>query len=85
MTELKYDKIWHQQYEKLVELKRKSGDCIVPQSNKEDKPLGVSICTQRRYHTKKKMRLIDRKELLDEMGFIWKVDTLAAHVRPILE
>jgi hypothetical protein len=34
------DKLWHQQYEKLVEFKRKTGHCIVPSKYKKDKSLG---------------------------------------------
>jgi nitrate reductase assembly molybdenum cofactor insertion protein NarJ len=64
------DKKWNMQYEKLVEFKRKKGHCIVPYMYKEDKSLGQWVLTQRRAHTKSKLRP-DRKELLDKIGFAW--------------
>jgi hypothetical protein len=66
------DKIWHTQYEKLVEFKRKNGNCLVPTKYKQDKSLGLWVCKQRTRHTTKTMRL-DRKELLDELGFAWSL------------
>jgi hypothetical protein len=72
------DKLWHQQYEKLVEFKRKTGHCKVPQTkHKDDKPLGGWVMNQRARHANNKM-LPDRKELLDELDFVWrKAVTLA--------
>jgi hypothetical protein len=67
------DKQWNTQYEKLVALKRKNGHCLVPAKYEEDMSLGVWVGTQRVAHTKKKLRL-DRKGLLDEIGFVWRVD-----------
>ena len=72
------DKKWHVQYEKLVEFERKYGHCIVPKEYKENKSLGNWwVNKQRRLHTNNKLRL-DRKELLDELGFVWKVDDYPA-------
>jgi uncharacterized protein YbgA (DUF1722 family) len=65
------DKLWHQQYEKIVEFKRKNGHCQVPHKYEQDKSLGHWVCTQRNYHTNDKIRL-DRKILLDDIGFVWK-------------
>jgi hypothetical protein len=67
------NKNWHQQYEKLVEFKRKQGNCVVPQKYEEDASLGTWVDNQRTAHTKNNMRL-DRKGLLDEIGFVWRVD-----------
>jgi hypothetical protein len=67
------DKLWHQQYEKLVEFKRKSGHCMVPFKYEQDKPLGRWVKTQRTFHENNKMRP-DREKLLDEIGFVWKDD-----------
>jgi uncharacterized protein YbgA (DUF1722 family) len=75
------DKIWHQHYEKLVEFKRKNGNCRVPQTNKKEASLGMWVKRQRSIHINEKMRL-DRKELLDEVEFIWKADTGAARYFP---
>jgi hypothetical protein len=63
-----YDKRWHHQYEKLVEFKRKHGNCLVPQGYKQDKSLAIWVNTQRC----KKIRQ-DRKGLLDDIEFVWKV------------
>jgi hypothetical protein len=68
---------WNKQYEKLVAFKRKNGHCIVPKRNKEDASLGAWVDNQRTAHTKNKIKP-DRKVLLDEIGFVWKVDTVAA-------
>ena len=70
-------KKWHQQYEKLVDFKRKNGHCYVTQRSKGDENFGCWISRQRCLLIKKKLRP-DRKELLDELGFIWKVDRIAA-------
>jgi hypothetical protein len=67
-----YDKIWHTQYEKLVEFKRKNGHCIVPQRYQEVVGLGIWVDRQRQSHCKNKLR-VDRKVLLDEIGFVWRV------------
>jgi hypothetical protein len=72
MTEL-YDKFWNKQYEKLVEFKRKHGNCNVPSWYQEDIPFGNWVDKQRQLHTKNIIRL-DRKVLLDELGFVWSVD-----------
>jgi hypothetical protein len=75
MTEVKTnrDKLWNLQYEKLVEFKRKNGDCLVPQGYKEDKTFGMWVNTQRKSHKTREMRQ-DRKDLLNELGFVWTVD-----------
>jgi hypothetical protein len=72
------DKLWHNQYEKLVELKRKRGHCVVPRrKNEEDKSLGYWVMNQRSYYKDDKLRL-HRKKLLDELGFVWKAATVRA-------
>jgi hypothetical protein len=68
----KSDKIWPQQYVKLVEFKRKNGHCLVPTRYQEDVSLGTWVNTQRQFRSKNKLRL-DRKLLLDELGFAWKL------------
>jgi hypothetical protein len=68
---------WNKQYEKLVAFKRKNGHCIVPKRNKEDASLGAWVGTQRGNHAKNKIKP-DRKVLLDEIGFVWKLGTVAA-------
>ena len=73
------DKKWLQQYEKLVELKRKNGHCILPFNDMEDKYLRSWVRMQRMNHTKKTMRE-DRNKLLDEIGFVWRVDGITCRV-----
>jgi hypothetical protein len=69
----KTDKKWHQQYEKLVEFQRNNGNCLVPQRNQGDVPFGKWVRYQRQRHCKNHLQL-DRKELLDKIGFAWRVD-----------
>jgi hypothetical protein len=66
------DKRWNKQYEKLVEFKRKHGNCLVPKMYQEDASLGPWVITQRHFHSKNIIR-VDRKELLDQLGFVWRV------------
>ena len=68
-----YDKKWHDQYEKLAEWQEKNGHCVVPQKYKEDRILGRWVDKQRALHTRKKL-LPHREELLNEIGFVWKVN-----------
>jgi hypothetical protein len=68
------DKLWHQHYEKLVDFKRKNGHCVVPFKYQEDKFLGQWVSHQRTFHKYNKLRL-DRKGILDEIGFVWKAYT----------
>jgi hypothetical protein len=69
-------KLWHQQYEKLLEYKRINGHCKVPKGYKDDKSLGLWVSTQRNRHADNRM-LPDRKELLDALEFVWKADNVA--------
>jgi hypothetical protein len=62
---------WNQQYEKLVEFKRRNGHCMVTRRYEQDNSLYNWVQSQRTYHINNKMRP-DRKELLDELEFLWK-------------
>jgi hypothetical protein len=64
--------LWHQQYEKLVQFKGENGHCMVPTTFQHNKSFGLWVMTQRSNHVHNKMRL-DRKRLLNEIGFVWKV------------
>jgi hypothetical protein len=68
------DKLWHQQYEKLVELKREKGHCLVPRKHDQHKSLEQWVRKQRYCYFHNKIRL-DREELLDEIEFVWKTGT----------
>jgi hypothetical protein len=63
---------WQGQYEKLVEFKRKNGDCLVPQKYEQDMSLGKWVNMQRHLHVTNTLRM-DRNELLEEVGFVWRV------------
>jgi hypothetical protein len=67
-----FDPQWHPQYQKLVEFKRENGNCLVPRSYQQDKSLGTWVDTQRTFHRKNTIRL-DRKDLLNKLGFVWSV------------
>ena len=67
---------WNQQYEKLVELKQKNGHCIVPIRYEQDMSFGRWVNAQRKFHANNKMQP-NRKKLLDALGFIWKVNSMA--------
>jgi hypothetical protein len=69
---LELDRKWNIQYEKMVEFKRKNGHC--PLVYEKDYSFKLWVATQRVYYAKNKMRS-DRKALLDELGFIWRVET----------
>jgi hypothetical protein len=71
MTEISTKK-WNKQYEKLAEFKRKNGHCLVPSTYQEDMALENWVNAQQRSHSNNKLRL-DRKVLLDELGFAWKL------------
>jgi hypothetical protein len=66
------DKQWNKQYEKLVDFKRKNGNCLVTQRYQEDATLGSWVHRQRVGHANNTIRP-ERKDLLDELGFAWKV------------
>jgi hypothetical protein len=69
-----FDKQWHLQCEKLVYFQRKNGHCTVPQGYEQDKALANWVDMWRTCHKQSKLRQ-DRKEILDELGFVWSVDS----------
>ena len=70
---IELDKIWHLQYGKLLEFKRQNGHSVVPQVYEQDKAFGRWVNTQRTFHRNSRLQQ-GRKELLDEIEFVWKVD-----------
>jgi hypothetical protein len=73
MTEFVDKQLWNKQYEKLVEFKRKHGNCLVTSRYQEDASLGWWVSHQRQHHRKNTLQL-HRKNLLDKLGFVWRVD-----------
>jgi hypothetical protein len=63
--------LWNKHYDVLAKFKRKHGHCLVPQRYEEDTFLGAWVSRQRELHCKSKLR-VDRKALLDEIGFAWR-------------
>jgi hypothetical protein len=82
-TTIDEDDKWRQQYEKLLNFKRKNGHCRVPKGDTEDKSLANWLRTQRGKNTSNNMRL-DRNELLDALGFVWRVVPTAASARSFI-
>jgi hypothetical protein len=60
-----------------VELKRKYGDYAVPVNYERDTHTWQWAAKQRHFHNNNKIRL-DRKGLLDKIGFVWNVEDHAA-------
>jgi hypothetical protein len=72
----KHDKKWNRHCEQLVEFKGEKGNCLVPQKNKDDNSLGIWVRTQRTTYNNNSVRP-DRKRILDEIGFVWTVESAA--------
>lgn len=64
------DDRWFEMLEQLSEYKNKYGNCNVSQLNKDYKKLGRWVNDQRLNYSRGKL-LEHRKELLEELGFIW--------------
>jgi hypothetical protein len=64
------ESLWNKQYEQLVKFKKQNGHCMVPGKYKENKSLGNWVQTQRNYQ-KQNIIPIDRKRILDKIGFAW--------------
>jgi hypothetical protein len=69
----KVDEKWHQQYLRLIGFHKQHGHCIVPNSYDKDKSLGEWVGKQRQIYSTSIMP-DDRKQLLEELRFVWKVD-----------
>jgi hypothetical protein len=66
------DPQWNKKYQTLVEFKSKNGHCLVPNMYQEDMSLGKWAANQRQLDLNNKLGL-DRKGLLDDIGFVWSV------------
>ncbi|RDC63410.1 helicase associated domain-containing protein [Adhaeribacter pallidiroseus] len=69
------DQRWEQMYQKLQEFKATYGHCQVPQHWEKDLILANWVRVQRRMKAKKKLRA-ERENQLNEVGFIWHIQTL---------
>ena len=61
---------WEDMFAKLVEFKGSRGHCNVPQNWREDRRLGKWVNTQRTRNKRGKLRP-QRKQQLDQLGFVW--------------
>jgi hypothetical protein len=61
------------QYNKLVQFKQTYGDCLVPRGYKKDKSLSFWVKNQRKRLGNDIIRQ-DRKDLLDQLGFVWRTE-----------
>ncbi|MBC7383474.1 MAG: Helicase associated domain protein [Bacteroidia bacterium] len=62
---------WEVMFQRLVEYKKRLGNCMVPYGFKEDKTLAIWVTNQR---SNCFIMPIERKAKLDMLGFIWNAD-----------
>jgi hypothetical protein len=67
------DEKWSVKYDALVEFRKEHGHCLVLQAYEKDKSLGQWVSHQRAINKEGNMRS-DRKQLLEDIEFVWKVD-----------
>jgi hypothetical protein len=67
------DEKWFEKYSKLADFSKEHGHCMVPASYEKDKSLGNWVLNQRSNYAGEILPQ-NRKELLDELGFVWRVD-----------
>lgn len=70
------DEIWKDMYDRLKEFRAQFGHCIVPRSF-PDSALQYWVLTQRQQYRLHSIRP-ERKKLLDDIDFVWKVDVYDA-------
>lgn len=70
------DAIWKEMYDRLKEFRDAVGHCIVPRSY-PDQSLQNWVLNQRRQYRLDSIRP-ERKKLLDEIDFVWRVDVYDA-------
>ena len=59
-------------YNKLLEYKKASSDCLVPNQYASDPKLGRWVADQRQFYKKKKLSK-QREQMLVKAGFVWDV------------
>ncbi len=78
-----HEAVWHQHYANLLQYKEEHGNCLVPQNYLENKKLGLWVMQQRRQYSLlqqcKNSSLSGKRgdyrlRLLDEAGFVWRLD-----------
>jgi Helicase associated domain len=71
----KYEELWEERYQELIEFKKVHGHTKVPRNNTQKKGLRVWVYNQRTKNSQGILRM-DRKEKLDNIGFIWDFETI---------
>jgi hypothetical protein len=66
---------WERMFDRLVEFKKLRGHCNVPQKGGGDKRLGKWVNTQRTHYKRGKLKS-ERKEQLEQIGFLWNTKAL---------
>lgn len=66
------EKSWNKMFVKLIEYKKKQGDCAVPTDYPQDQALSDWVANQRHRNRKGKLSA-DRFKKLEEIGFNWSV------------
>ena len=74
-TAISRDHRWEQMFLKLKDFYSAFGHCLVPQRWAMDRQLALWVSTQRREHSRNKLRE-DRERKLRELGFVWSVKTI---------
>lgn len=68
-----YEEKWQEKYNKLVVFYQENGHCLVPHYYEQDPSLGMWVRFQRKLN-KDGVLQAHRKELLSNLGFVWKCD-----------
>ena len=76
---MQQERAWNDRYDELDVYKNKHGNCLVPQRYSKNKALGRWVNKQRtqyrlRREGKQTPLTEDRIKLLDEVGFVWRVN-----------
>ena len=74
----KYEIIWEQRYQELIDYKQEHGDCKVPINYSSNPKLAHWVSNQRKHYNllqkgKKSFLSQKRLELLNKIDFVWKV------------
>ena len=83
---------WKARYEELTEYKKEFGDCLVPETYKENPALGNWVMTQRRRcrtclnggsrtSSRHKALWTEKLRLLKDVGFVWNIDEYTWNAR----
>jgi hypothetical protein len=69
----KFNARWNAMFERLKKYKEEHGNCLVPQRYEEDPQLGQWVSDQRRVATVDDKMKHERRDMLNSIGFVWRV------------